>query len=280
MSPLDWGIAAAAIGIIVLTNWYFLGPKKRAIASANGGVVDLTVRVEGGYSPAEIEVPAGSRVRMTFDRRENNPCSDELVIADLTGLNANVMYELAVRHCARLPIVVVAEEGTTLPFDVATDRVIFYVNDMKGVHDLAPKLEGAIKIAIDDATPDNPVYRAAQDRVMKAVTPSDSVQNYILERLDKLDSRMGRLLHGTRPQKSPRIDNSAIDVWVASEEDELIFMKGVIERGLAHSWSSEQGTDGPILLRLRGVPADRRAELAELINDTPGLVAPPDSSSP
>ncbi|HEX4913474.1 MAG TPA: cupredoxin domain-containing protein [Vicinamibacterales bacterium] len=82
MSPLDWGIAAAAIALIVLTNWYFLGPKKRAVASASGGVVDLTVRVEGGYSPAEIEVPAGSRVRMTFDRRENNPCSDELVIAD------------------------------------------------------------------------------------------------------------------------------------------------------------------------------------------------------
>jgi plastocyanin domain-containing protein len=82
MTPLDWGIAAIAVVLIALTNWYFLGPKKAAVASATGGVVDLTVRVEGGYSPAEIEVPAGSTVRMTFDRREDNPCSDELVIAD------------------------------------------------------------------------------------------------------------------------------------------------------------------------------------------------------
>ncbi len=82
MTPLDWGIAASAALLIALTNWYFLGPKKAAVATASGGVVDLTVRVEGGYSPAEIEVPAGSRVRMTFDRRENNPCSDELVIPD------------------------------------------------------------------------------------------------------------------------------------------------------------------------------------------------------
>lgn len=83
MTPLDWGIAATAALLIALINWYFLGPKKAAVAvAANGGVVDVTVRVEGGYSPAEIEVPAGSTVRMTFDRREDNPCSDELVIAD------------------------------------------------------------------------------------------------------------------------------------------------------------------------------------------------------
>ena len=82
MTPLDWGIAATAVALIALTNWYFLGPKKAAVATATGGIVDLTVRVEGGYSPSEIEVPAGSRVRMTFDRREDNPCSDELVIPD------------------------------------------------------------------------------------------------------------------------------------------------------------------------------------------------------
>jgi plastocyanin domain-containing protein len=83
MTPLDWGIAATAAVLIALTNWYFLGPKRAATAAAStAGVVDLTVRVDGGYSPAEIEVPAGSRVRITFDRREDNPCSDEIVIPD------------------------------------------------------------------------------------------------------------------------------------------------------------------------------------------------------
>ena len=82
MTPLDWAIAAAAVALIALTNWYFLGSKEAASAVSVGGVVDVTVRVEGGYSPAEIEVPAGSAVRMTFDRREDNPCSDELIIPD------------------------------------------------------------------------------------------------------------------------------------------------------------------------------------------------------
>jgi plastocyanin domain-containing protein len=84
MTPLDWGIALAALLLIALVNWFFLGPKRRAVAvtAPASGVVDVTVVVEGGYTPSTIEVPAGSRVRMTLDRRENNPCTDDIVIPD------------------------------------------------------------------------------------------------------------------------------------------------------------------------------------------------------
>ena len=84
MSAADWGIAVAAVGLIAAVNWYFLGKRRiaRAAAAAPGDALDIDIRVEGGYSPSVIEVPAGSRVRMTFDRREDNPCSDEIVIPD------------------------------------------------------------------------------------------------------------------------------------------------------------------------------------------------------
>ena len=85
MTPLDWAIAAAAIALIAFVNWFFLAAKGTAVvatATAPGGVVEVTVRVEGGYSPSTVEVPAGSRVRLTLDRREDNPCSDEIVIPD------------------------------------------------------------------------------------------------------------------------------------------------------------------------------------------------------
>jgi len=85
MTPLDWAIAASAIALIAFVNWFFLGSKGTAVvaaAAAPGSVVDVIVLVEGGYTPSTVEVPAGSRVRLTFDRREDNPCSDEIVIPD------------------------------------------------------------------------------------------------------------------------------------------------------------------------------------------------------
>jgi plastocyanin domain-containing protein len=85
MSLLDWAVAGGAIALIAFVNWFFLGNKGRpavAAAPGAGGIVDVVVVVDGGYSPSTIEVPAGSRVRMTLDRREDNPCSDEIVIPD------------------------------------------------------------------------------------------------------------------------------------------------------------------------------------------------------
>lgn len=50
----------------------------------------------------------------------------DLVVADLTGANPNVFYELALRHRTGRPFIQLAEEGTELPFDVQPVQTIFY----------------------------------------------------------------------------------------------------------------------------------------------------------
>jgi plastocyanin domain-containing protein len=81
--PGDIAVLAGAMIAIVLVLWYFLGPRGATrAATGSHGIQEVTIRVEGGYDPSIIEVVAGRPVRLIFDRRENNPCSDELVLRD------------------------------------------------------------------------------------------------------------------------------------------------------------------------------------------------------
>src|SRR5579862_8267242 len=49
-----------------------------------------------------------------------------LVVADLDGLNPNVMFEMGIRQAWARPLIPLAPIGTRLPFDVAMINTIFY----------------------------------------------------------------------------------------------------------------------------------------------------------
>ncbi len=54
-------------------------------------------------------------------------------VADITGANPNVFYELGIRHALRpLSTVVLFVEGTVIPFDIALVRGISYRTDGAG----------------------------------------------------------------------------------------------------------------------------------------------------
>jgi hypothetical protein len=62
-----------------------------------------------------------------------------LVIADLSFSNANVFYELALRHAIRLPIVQIIRHGDTIPFDINQMRTV--VIDNRDIYTLLPNVE-------------------------------------------------------------------------------------------------------------------------------------------
>ena len=132
---------------------------------------------------------------------------DELVIANLTELNPNVMYELAVRHAKRLPVVSLAEEGTDLPFDISDERTIFYKNDMSGVEVLKPALIETVKIAAKEKHPDNPIYRATKSLIIRESTETKDTDRYILDRLDSIETVLSRISR-TRNMNPKRIDEN------------------------------------------------------------------------
>jgi hypothetical protein len=127
----------------------------------------------------------------------NHLLEADLVVADLSGLNPNVMYELAIRHCAALPVVVIANRNTKLPFDVVVERTIFYSDDMHGGVELARELEKVIiKIQENNLAADNPVTRAKKSESVRqklmAKEDGGEIDKYFLERMDKLESLITR----------------------------------------------------------------------------------------
>lgn len=151
------------------------------------GVIDAVIEPVVGGMGFRVEVAHRiSRMGSINSQVLELILSADLVIANLTNLTPNVMYELAVRHAARKPVVIIAEVGTALPFDILDQRAIFYRTDMAGVTELRFELTRAIAAELEAEEPDNPVYRAARTRVMREVSPDDA-QLYLLDRIDRLE---------------------------------------------------------------------------------------------
>lgn len=106
---------------------------------------------------------------ITRDIIENLHNAD-LVVADLSGRNANVYYELGVRHalyrCGTIPII---HKGEKLPFDITNYRAVFYSLEMDGPTLFRAELKSRIKALekIDIKKTDNPVHEILGDALMK-----------------------------------------------------------------------------------------------------------------
>jgi hypothetical protein len=94
----------------------------------------------------------------------------DLVVADLTGLNPNVMYEVALRHAVNRPVVQMIEQGNKLPFDIQGVNTIFFQATLEGRQEAVAHLKSAAAIAVKDTSIGNPVLRAFQ---FKALRTSD-----------------------------------------------------------------------------------------------------------
>ena len=90
MHGIDWIVITTGLAAIGWVNWYFFVVGRRvplvAMAatstSATSSASEITIVVDGGYTPSTVMVKAGQPVRLVFDRRDTGSCSEEVVFPD------------------------------------------------------------------------------------------------------------------------------------------------------------------------------------------------------
>jgi len=125
--------------------------------------------------------------------------NDRMVIADLSDHNANVFYELALRHAFRKPVVQLIEQSQKIPFDLHATRTIFYnLGDLDSVAEartaVAHQTAAALSPGFD---PQSPLTIVAQ---LEDLSRTDEPENRVLfetilgrfDQLERAVSDIGR----------------------------------------------------------------------------------------
>lgn len=136
----------------------------------------------------------------------------DLIIADITGRNPNVFYELAVAHAAQRRTIMIQEGDERLPFDVANLRAIPYdIGCPSGTEDLRRAVRAAVE-SVENGAP--------------------------------LRSPLQGFYFGTEPQVLDAIERDPVAVELGALRDEVRALGAEIRRPepiRPMEWSAEQG---------------------------------------
>ena len=137
---------------------------------------------------------------------------DALVLADLTGWNPNVFYELAIRHAIRKPCILIIQQGQLIPFDISVERVIFFdYQDLDSAESCKNQIVKLIESIENDPTKvDSPVSRTVDLMSLRqSEDPEEQSNAEILTKLDQLSSEVASLRRSTN-QRPVTIDLSGV----------------------------------------------------------------------
>ncbi|WP_425988942.1 hypothetical protein [Brevundimonas sp. TWP2-3-2] len=131
----------------------------------------------------------------------------DVCVADMTGLNPNVLYEMGVRHSLRKPIIHIAQLDTKLPFDTAPHLTHFYdLSDYSSMNDLCLKISSEIEHVIEDGYEvSNPFTQALGTiQINKSGDPKDQLVSQLLERVELLEHQNSQNIRISSPVSKER----------------------------------------------------------------------------
>jgi hypothetical protein len=128
-----------------------------------------------------------------------------VVIADLTGHNPNVFYELGITHSFARPLISIADSSDSLPFDAKDERVIQlgeYPPSGLGhrqVKSAINSLRESLGIVLDDNySPPSPLRDVAINRSIDQLAP----ENPLAAEMAQIRRTLEEILHRVPPPRS------------------------------------------------------------------------------
>ena len=186
------------------------------------GIIDQAIEPALGEKYEIVVAHRKYEIGSINDRVIKSVFESDLVIANLTNTNPNVMFELAIRYSFGKPAIVIAEKGTKLPFDVIDENTIFYVNDPAGANDLKQSIIEYEKNIDSGKSEYGPVFKVINKIPLyneveagKDVS-GDKLSQYIIDRLDSLEKMISSIALGTL--NKARNDNCILEYIFRNEE--------------------------------------------------------------
>jgi len=120
----------------------------------------------------------------------------DLAIADLTGRNPNVFYELAIRHSYGLPVIQITRDDVgNLPFDIHNVRTIQYDLSASGAKKASIEIKKIVDGINNGNNPLNPVTSVAGilNIDKKEISNTNDTMSELLLKVNNIPDRLNQL---------------------------------------------------------------------------------------
>jgi len=150
----------------------------------------------------------------------NSILNSKVIIADLTGRNPNVYYELGVVHSFGVPVVILVDKAGSLSFDAQNERVIEIGDEgiisASQADDAKKRLREALTIVLEEGyKPSSLVTEVARTRNLEELAPENAVASEVANIKQRLDEVYLAVRRWSRDRSRP-IDTRVLTHFVSS----------------------------------------------------------------
>lgn len=140
--------------------------------------------------------------------------NSDLVIADLTGHNPNVFYELAVRHATGKPCIQMININDSIPFDISDLRTVKYGLEVEEAQQAKEEIQAQLELLEEDESEfDNPISRSAEMQSLReSGDPTDQNLADVLQGISKLNQKVSRMEREIGDRRHKKLSDFGQDV--------------------------------------------------------------------